>query len=109
MYFKTEELQQSGGAGEAHSPTCSESFTAGGCSVEVVSYAVGEVVGFESVKSASRMNSAVVIFLDEVVKWSGLMGFNYNVFVTSETMKCFGCGAEGHLTRACPEARRENG
>ncbi|KAI3355001.1 hypothetical protein L3Q82_004802 [Scortum barcoo] len=25
-------------------------------------------------------------------------GFNYyNVFVTSETMKCFGCGAEGHL------------
>ncbi|KAI3357334.1 hypothetical protein L3Q82_015491 [Scortum barcoo] len=31
--------------------------------------AVGEVVvGFESVKSASRMNSAVVIFLDEVVK-----------------------------------------
>ncbi|KAI3351100.1 hypothetical protein L3Q82_005669 [Scortum barcoo] len=36
-------------------------------------------------------------------------GFNYNVFVTSETMKCFGCGAEGHLTRACPEARRENG
>ncbi|KAI3352308.1 hypothetical protein L3Q82_005171 [Scortum barcoo] len=34
-------------------------------------------------------------------------GFNYNVFVTSETMKCFGCGAEGHLIRACPEARRE--
>ncbi|KAI3370879.1 hypothetical protein L3Q82_007138 [Scortum barcoo] len=39
------------------------------CSVEEVgSAAVGEVVGFESIKSASRMNSAVVIFLDEVVK-----------------------------------------
>lgn len=25
------------------------------------------------------------------------------VFATSETMKCFGCGAEGHLIRACPE------
>ncbi|KAI3365345.1 hypothetical protein L3Q82_010129, partial [Scortum barcoo] len=39
-----------------------------GCSVEEVGSAVGEVVGFESIKSASRMNSAVVIFLDEVVK-----------------------------------------
>ncbi|KAI3359593.1 hypothetical protein L3Q82_013785 [Scortum barcoo] len=25
------------------------------------------------------------------------------VFATSETMKCFGCGAEGHLIRSCPE------
>ena len=24
-------------------------------------------------------------------------GFNYIVFVSSDTMKCFGCGAEGHL------------
>ncbi|KAI3358278.1 hypothetical protein L3Q82_003276 [Scortum barcoo] len=23
--------------------------------------------------------------------------------ITSETMKCFGCGAEGHLIRSCPE------
>lgn len=30
-------------------------------------------------------------------------GFTYMVFATSETMKCFGCGAEGHLIRACPE------
>ncbi|KAI3357946.1 hypothetical protein L3Q82_016322 [Scortum barcoo] len=29
-------------------------------------------------------------------------GFNYMVFATSETMKCFGCGAEGHLIRSCP-------
>ncbi|KAI3369169.1 hypothetical protein L3Q82_026128 [Scortum barcoo] len=128
-----------------------------GCSVEEVGSAVGEVVGFESIKSASRMNSAVVIFLDEVVKVERVLeagivlryplvnpskkitvsnappfrrqvymilkdadshlnltlnfkvdGFNYNVFVTSETMKCFGCGAEGHLIRTCPEARREN-
>ena len=39
-----------------------------GCSVEEVGYAVGEVVGFDSVKSVSCMNSAVVIFLDEVHK-----------------------------------------
>lgn len=38
-----------------------------GVSVEEVSYAVGEVVGFESVK-ASRMNSAELIFLDDVSK-----------------------------------------
>ena len=29
-------------------------------------------------------------------------GFNYVVFVSSETMKCFGCGAEGHMIRSCP-------
>lgn len=39
-----------------------------GCSLEEASYAVGEVVGFESVKSASCMNSAVVRFLDDVAK-----------------------------------------
>lgn len=39
-----------------------------GVSVEEVSYAVGEVVGFESVKSASRINSEVLIFLDDVSK-----------------------------------------
>ena len=30
-------------------------------------------------------------------------GFNYVVFVSSETMKCFGCGGEGHLVRSCPK------
>ncbi|KAG9283734.1 hypothetical protein AMEX_G2536 [Astyanax mexicanus] len=30
-------------------------------------------------------------------------GFDYVVFATTETMKCFGCGAEGHLVRSCPE------
>lgn len=35
-----------------------------GVSVEEVSYVVGEAVGFSSIKSASRMNSAAVIFLD---------------------------------------------
>ena len=24
-------------------------------------------------------------------------GFNYIIFVSSDTMKCFGCGAEGHV------------
>ena len=166
-----------------------------GCSVEEASYAVGEVVGFDSVLSASRMNRAVVIFLDDVVKvdtvvekgvvirdtftpvlplvspakritvsnappfiktddlarelsrYGQLMspikmvpleckspklrhvmcprrhvvmilkdntadlnltfsfkvdGFTYVVFATSDTMKCFGCGEEGHLVLSCP-------
>lgn len=38
------------------------------CSVEECGLAVGQVVGYDSVKSASRMNSAVVIFLDSVEK-----------------------------------------
>ncbi|KAI3373012.1 hypothetical protein L3Q82_023446 [Scortum barcoo] len=133
----------------------------------------GEVVGYGSVKSASRMNGAVVlIFLDSPEKVSDVVvsgvviqdsftpvhplvnparkitisnhavsglskspllkhvvchrrqvfmvlrensaelnlsfnfkvdGFSYMVFATSETMKCFGCGAEGHLIRSCPE------
>ncbi|KAF0039018.1 hypothetical protein F2P81_009502 [Scophthalmus maximus] len=38
------------------------------CSVEDISLAVGERVGHSSVKSAARMNSAVVLFLDQVEK-----------------------------------------
>ena len=166
------------------------------CSVEEAGLAVGEVVGCECVKSASRMNGAIVIFLDATAKVSevveqgvviqgtftpvlplvspaakvvisnappfiknedltkelsrygqlvstikmvslgcksarlkhvvshrrqvfmvlkdpahdlnlsfsfGVDGYNYMVFATSETMKCFGCGVEGHLIRSCPE------
>lgn len=29
--------------------------------------------------------------------------FDYVIFATTESMKCFGCGKEGHLIRACPE------
>lgn len=36
------------------------------CWVEEASLAVGEVVGYDSFKSASRMNGAIVIFLDNV-------------------------------------------
>lgn len=25
------------------------------------------------------------------------------IFASSENMKCFGCGAEGHIIRSCPE------
>ncbi|TWW81254.1 Transposon TX1 uncharacterized 82 kDa protein ORF 1 [Takifugu flavidus] len=35
--------------------------------------------------------------------------FDYMVFVTTDSQKCFGCGEEGHLIRSCPngaEARR---
>jgi len=44
-----------------------------GCSVEECVLAVGEIVGYDSVKSASRMNSAVVIFLDSVEKVNQLL------------------------------------
>lgn len=30
-------------------------------------------------------------------------GFDNVVFTSSETMKCFGCGQEGHIRCACPE------
>ena len=40
------------------------------CSVEEAGLAVGEVVGFSSIKSASRMNGAIVIFLDSTTKVS---------------------------------------
>ena len=38
------------------------------CSVEDIGLAVGEQVGHGSVRSAARMNSAVVIFLNQVEK-----------------------------------------
>ena len=38
------------------------------CRVEDIGLAVGEQVGHGSVRSAARMNSAVVIFLDQVEK-----------------------------------------
>lgn len=34
-------------------------------------------------------------------------GFDYVIFVTTETMKCFNCKREGHMVRACPEKVRE--
>ncbi|KAK9533206.1 hypothetical protein VZT92_008344 [Zoarces viviparus] len=43
------------------------------CSVEDIGLAVGEMVGHSSVKSAARMNSAVVIFLDQVEKVNRLI------------------------------------
>lgn len=44
-----------------------------GCSVEDCSLAVGKEVGYGSIKSASRMNSAVVIFLDDIDKANQLI------------------------------------
>lgn len=38
------------------------------CSVEECSLAVGQIVGCESIRSASRMNHAMVLFLDSIDK-----------------------------------------
>lgn len=34
-------------------------------------------------------------------------GFNYMVFASSETMKCFGWGLEAHLIQSCQQRRGE--
>ncbi len=164
------------------------------CSVEECSLAVAKVVGHKSVLSAARMNSAIVLFLDDVNKvneivTSGIVlndaytavmplmqpakkvvlsnvppfikdevigrelgrhgkivsqikkitlksksaelkhvvtfrrqvymilnngqdlnlvlkfridDFDYNIYVTSENMRCFKCGQENHIARDCP-------
>lgn len=34
-------------------------------------------------------------------------GFHYTISATTEAMKCFGCGQEGHLVHSCPERAQE--
>ncbi|KAJ3583013.1 hypothetical protein NHX12_000010 [Muraenolepis orangiensis] len=57
------------------------------CTVEECSLAVGAVVGHDGVKSASRMNNAVVIFLDCVdkVDWIAELG----VVIHDSFIPCF--------------------
>ncbi|TWW69573.1 hypothetical protein D4764_18G0003790 [Takifugu flavidus] len=129
-------------------------------SVEEVALAVGQEIGHGSVKSAARMNRAVVLFVEQVeqansdeflerelsrhgklvspirklmsgcrspllkhvashrrqvhmILNNGAEDFNYRfvvrvddfdyvLFATSSALKCFNCGEEGHLARACP-------
>lgn len=170
-------------------------------SVEGVSIAIGKIVGYNSICSASRMNNAVVVFLDKIVKVNEVVekgitlndsfvkafplvnpakrvllsnvppfikdeiierelsrhgqivsaikkiplgckspllkhvvsfrrqvymilksgaeelnivlkfkidGFDYVIFASTENLKCFGCGKEGHLLRSCPEKETQN-
>ncbi|ROL42418.1 hypothetical protein DPX16_8108 [Anabarilius grahami] len=34
--------------------------------------------------------------------------FDYEIFAPTESLKCFGCGKEGHLMRSCPEKETQN-
>ncbi len=34
--------------------------------------------------------------------------FDYTVFVSTDGMKCFGCGKTGHLVRVCPDKSGTN-
>ncbi|TWW62760.1 hypothetical protein D4764_04G0014070 [Takifugu flavidus] len=139
-------------------------------SVEEAAQAVGQKIGHSSVKSAARMNRAVVLFLQKVEQVNKLVetgitvgghdeflvkelsrhgkvvfpirkmlsgckspllrnvvshrrqvhmilnnrvdefnyrfivrvdDFDYTLFATSSALKCFNCGEEGHLARAC--------
>lgn len=44
-------------------------------------------------KAEDEMNMAFKFRID---------GFDYVIFASSDTMKCFACGMEGHTKRACP-------
>ncbi|KAL6483841.1 hypothetical protein MHYP_G00087130 [Metynnis hypsauchen] len=143
------------------------------CSVEECSLAVGESVGYNSIVPASRISSAVVVFLAEVEKVNTMVqngvvvqgtftpvtplihparkitlsnvppfikdemltvelsrrqiytilknhidevnvafkfridDFDFVVFATSDSMKCFGCGHQGHLRRSSPKKEEE--
>ncbi|TWW74341.1 hypothetical protein D4764_14G0003420 [Takifugu flavidus] len=147
-------------------------------SVEEVALAVGQKIGHSSVKSATRMNRVVVLFLEKFIQVTPLTqpaaritlsnvppfisdeflvreqsrhgkvvspirkmlsgckspllryvvshyrqvhmilnnrakefnyrfivrvdDFDYTLFATSSALKCFNCGEEGHMARACP-------
>ncbi|TWW54950.1 hypothetical protein D4764_0247780 [Takifugu flavidus] len=85
-------------------------------SVEEVALAVGQEIDHSSVKSAARMNRAVVLFLEKVGQANRAEEYNYRfvvrvddfdyvLFATSSALKCFNCGEEGHMARACPSRR----
>lgn len=95
-------------------------------SIEECSLAVSAVVGHENVLSASRMNNAIVLFVktielpnffymvlkDNVEELDLTQNFrheefNYVIYATTNTMRCFGCSENGHCIRGCPK-REEN-
>lgn len=46
--------------------------------------------------------------LNIVLKFK-IEGSNYVIFATSDTMKCFNCGVDGHLVKNCPKTKEQEG
>jgi len=62
-------------------------------------------VVLSSCKSPRRQLCMILNNKDEVFDYRFRVrvdGFEYILFATSSTVKCFGCGEEGHLIKACP-------
>ncbi len=63
----------------------------------------------ESVKHVVSFRRFTYMILNGKSMWSWLKfkfkvdDFDYTVFVSTNTMKCFFCGKSGHLIRGCPE------
>lgn len=51
-------------------------------------------VAFMIIKDDAELDLALHFCVDD---------FEYIVFVTTDKMKCFGCGKSGHLTHSCPD------
>ncbi|CAM4277439.1 unnamed protein product [Leuciscus chuanchicus] len=67
-------------------------------SVEDCLIAVSAAIGGANIKSASRMNKAIVFFLSESQMVDEL--------IETESMKCFVCGEFGHVRQTCPRRDR---
>uniref|UniRef100_UPI00358EE8F5 receptor-type tyrosine-protein phosphatase gamma-like n=1 Tax=Myxine glutinosa TaxID=7769 RepID=UPI00358EE8F5 len=85
--------------------------------VEDIVIAVGNIIGLEKIRAASRMNKRLVIYSwlkssSYMKLWRPVLNavftfcvdnHKYQVYASTETLKCFGCGNFGHLKRFCPQ------